>query len=71
MKIFFDCAGVTENSNPLSNKVPVRVIIHGHSPDENASDENTGKLVHVPKSIEDLFKLAGKQCETLIKRPSG
>ncbi|XP_022982056.1 potassium channel KAT3-like [Cucurbita maxima] len=41
---------------------PIRVIIHGHHPDESTEDGNSmGKLILLPKSIEKLFGLAGKR----------
>ncbi|XP_024985614.1 potassium channel KAT3 [Cynara cardunculus var. scolymus] len=46
----------------LSNAIPVRVVIHGHHPHEETTDgKRTGKLVHLPDSIEDLFNLAEKK----------
>jgi hypothetical protein len=36
------------------------VIVHGCRPNENAmEDDMMGKLINLPDSIEDLFKLAG------------
>lgn len=47
----------------LSNTFPLRVVIRGHHPHEETTDSNrTGKLVHLPDSIEDLLNLAGMKC---------
>jgi hypothetical protein len=36
------------------------VIVHGHHPNENAiEDDMMGKLINLPDSTEDLFRLAG------------
>lgn len=52
-------AGKAEN--PLLSTLPLRVIIYGHDPNENMTEgDAAGKLVHLPDSIEDLFKLAGE-----------
>ena len=52
--------GVPDNSSTWSRKAPIRVIIHGYNPNENTSnDDKGGKLVLVPDSIEELFRLAG------------
>ncbi|CAH1451632.1 unnamed protein product [Lactuca virosa] len=46
----------------LSNTFPLRVVIHGHHPHEKTIDgKRTGKLVHLPDSIEDLLNLAEKK----------
>nr|XP_043613451.1 potassium channel KAT3-like [Erigeron canadensis] len=46
----------------LSNTFPLRVVIHGHHPNEEEPDRKmTGKLVHLPESIEELFNLAEKK----------
>ncbi|PWA95017.1 potassium channel, voltage-dependent, EAG/ELK/ERG [Artemisia annua] len=46
----------------LSNTFPLRVVIHGHHPHEETTDsKRTGKLVHLPESIEDLLNLAEKK----------
>ncbi|KAF2286922.1 hypothetical protein GH714_035511 [Hevea brasiliensis] len=62
-----------EPSSPISSKYRIRVIIHGHHPNESLAEgqSNTlGKLIHLPDSIEDLFRLAekkfGKQGNTIL-----
>ncbi|KAK1550682.1 hypothetical protein Q3G72_023037 [Acer saccharum] len=69
--------GVPEPSSPSLSIMPIRVIIHGHQPDTNTMEGDTvGKLIHLPASIEDLFKLAGirvsydKAYISLPRRPS-
>lgn len=38
----------------------MRVVIHGHHPNENTTDSSTmGKVIHLTDSIEDLLELAG------------
>ena len=52
----------TPTSAPLPYTFPLRVIIHGHHPDDKTTDDvHKGKLIHLPDSIEDLLSLAGKQ----------
>ncbi|KAM2067125.1 hypothetical protein ACFX1T_043494 [Malus domestica] len=46
----------SETSPP--GPITMRVIIHGHHPDEGDSN---GKLIHLPESVEDLLKLAEKK----------
>ncbi|KAJ4708002.1 Potassium channel like [Melia azedarach] len=47
------------SSSPLPS---IRVIIHGHHPNRNTAEGDTsGKLIYLPDSIEDLFKLAEKK----------
>ncbi|CAL5440487.1 unnamed protein product [Camellia sinensis] len=47
---------------PLSRPLPLRVIIHGHHPDDKTTDgDKTGKLIHLPDSVEDLLSLAEKK----------
>lgn len=54
-------AGMPETSSPWSSTLPVRVIIHGYNPNETTTEgETSGKLVHLPDSIDELFRLAGK-----------
>lgn len=49
-------------STSLPSTFPVRVIIHDHHPDESTLEGNmTGKLIHLPDSIEDLLKIADKK----------
>lgn len=45
-----------------NNTFPVRLVIHGHHPDKETltEGERTGKLIHLPESIEDLLSLAGE-----------
>ncbi|KAJ1420166.1 RmlC-like jelly roll fold [Sesbania bispinosa] len=51
--------GRAENSNPVSSLVPVRVKIYGHHPNENKmGNGTTPKLILLPNSVEDLFKVA-------------
>ncbi|PON65603.1 Voltage dependent potassium channel [Parasponia andersonii] len=53
---------IPENSSPCSSTFPVRVIIHGHNPNENTTEgDMMGKLVYLPDTIEDLFRLAEKK----------
>ncbi|POO03770.1 Voltage dependent potassium channel [Trema orientale] len=53
---------IPENSSPWSSTFPVRVIIHGHNPNENTTEgDMMGKLVYLPDTIEDLFRLAEKK----------
>ncbi|KAL1827860.1 hypothetical protein ACET3Z_006272 [Daucus carota] len=42
---------------------PLRLIIHGHHPDKEAltESERTGKLIHLPESMQDLLSLAEKK----------
>lgn len=54
--------GLPEASTPLPHTDRIRVIIHEHHPDESTKDDNgMGKLVFLPKSIEELFGLAEKR----------
>ncbi|EXB60466.1 Potassium channel KAT3 [Morus notabilis] len=51
--------------------LPVRVIIHGYNPNETTTEgETSGKLVHLPDSIDELFRLAekkfGKKGSTIV-----
>ncbi|XP_056167030.1 potassium channel KAT3 isoform X2 [Syzygium oleosum] len=49
-------------STTLPSTFPVRVIIHDHHPSESTLECNmTGKLIHLPDSIEDLLKIAEKK----------
>ncbi|XP_010049063.2 potassium channel KAT3 [Eucalyptus grandis] len=49
-------------STTLPSTFPVRVIIHDHHPNESTLEGNmTGKLIHLPDSIEDLLKIADKK----------
>ncbi|KAK2661144.1 hypothetical protein Ddye_007677 [Dipteronia dyeriana] len=51
-----------ETSSSSPSMMPIRVIIHGHHPDTKTTEGDTlGKLIHLPASIEDLFKLAEKK----------
>ncbi|PSS01175.1 Potassium channel like [Actinidia chinensis var. chinensis] len=52
----------TPTSAPLPYTFPLRVIIHGHHPDDKTTDDvHKGKLIHLPDSIEDLLSLAEKK----------
>ncbi|RVX19571.1 Potassium channel KAT3 [Vitis vinifera] len=52
----------TPTSYPLSSTLPMRVVIHGHHPNENTTDSSTmGKVIHLTDSIEDLLELAEKK----------
>ncbi|KAL3498357.1 hypothetical protein ACH5RR_041089, partial [Cinchona calisaya] len=44
----------------FSKTLPTRVIIHGYHPDDKQNEENPGKLIHLPDTIEDLLRLAGE-----------
>ncbi|KAL8115965.1 potassium channel KAT3 isoform X2 [Apium graveolens] len=44
-----------------SSTFPMRLVIHGHHPDIETEDEVTGKLIHLPESMEDLLILAEKK----------
>ena len=35
-------------------------MIHGHHPDLETEDKGTGKLIHLPESMEGLLMLAGE-----------
>ncbi|XP_052208873.1 potassium channel KAT3 isoform X3 [Diospyros lotus] len=49
-------------STPSSCPLPLRIIIHGHHPDEKtADDDKMGKIIHLPGSLEDLLSLAEKK----------
>ncbi|KAL5074245.1 hypothetical protein RYX36_013229 [Vicia faba] len=50
--------GETENSSPLSSLVPIRVKIHGHHPNGKNEIGTTPKLIILPDSVEDLFRVA-------------
>lgn len=55
-------AGTSPTSTPSSDMLPLRVIIHGHHPDDRTNDgDKMGKLIHLPDSVEELLSLAGKQ----------
>ncbi|KAD3641723.1 hypothetical protein E3N88_30947 [Mikania micrantha] len=45
--------------NAPSRSFPMRVIIHGHRPQEKKTD--TGKVVHLPESLPELLVLAEKK----------
>ncbi|KAM0973815.1 potassium channel KAT3-like [Malus sylvestris] len=52
-------ANMEETSETFTpGPIPMRVIIHGHHPDEG---DTNGKLIHLPKSMEELLKLAEKK----------
>ncbi|THG07684.1 hypothetical protein TEA_009633 [Camellia sinensis var. sinensis] len=54
--------GTPTTFTPLSRPLPLRVIIHGHHPDDKTTDgDKTGKLIHLPDSVEDLLSLAEKK----------
>ncbi|XP_058201917.1 potassium channel KAT3-like isoform X1 [Rhododendron vialii] len=54
--------GTSPTSAPSSDILPVRVIIHGHRPDDKTNDGGKmGKLIHLPDSVEDLLSLAEKK----------
>ncbi|KAL8090115.1 hypothetical protein AgCh_039551 [Apium graveolens] len=42
---------------------PMRLVIHGHHPDQEklTEGERTGKMIHLPESIEELLSLAEKK----------
>ncbi|XP_071705090.1 potassium channel KAT3-like [Rutidosis leptorrhynchoides] len=50
-----DQEGSIPISNTLSRSFPLRVIIHGHHPDDKRKD--TGKLVQLPESVTELLDL--------------
>ncbi|KAK8649957.1 hypothetical protein V6N13_139610 [Hibiscus sabdariffa] len=50
--------GRTDTSSGAST---IRVIIHGHHPTEGTPNDRLGKLVYLPDSLEDLFRLAEKK----------
>ncbi|GMN39766.1 hypothetical protein TIFTF001_008989 [Ficus carica] len=63
--------GTPGNSSPWSSALPVRVIIHGYNPNETSTEgDMSGKLVHLPDSIDELFRLAekkfGKRGSTIV-----
>ncbi|KAL6215196.1 hypothetical protein ACLB2K_014627 [Fragaria x ananassa] len=51
-----------EGTNKTSAPAPItmRVIIHGHHPNEG---DSKGKLIHLPDSIDNLLRLAEKKLE--------
>jgi hypothetical protein len=52
----------THNSSAQLNTYPMRVVIHSHHPDDNTLEgDRTGKLIHLPDTIEDLFRIAEKK----------
>ncbi|XP_031261089.1 potassium channel KAT3-like [Pistacia vera] len=54
--------GTPETSSPIPSITPIRVIIHGHHPNKSTTEGDTsGKLIHLPDSIEDLYTLAEKK----------
>ncbi|KAG5562650.1 hypothetical protein RHGRI_005393 [Rhododendron griersonianum] len=54
--------GTSPTSVPSSDILPVRVIIHGHHPDDRTNDgDKMGKLIHLPDSMEDVLSLAEKK----------
>ncbi|XP_062022801.1 potassium channel KAT3 isoform X2 [Rosa rugosa] len=48
------------NKTCAPGPITMRVIIHGHHPNEGGSK---GKLIHLPGSIDDLLRLAEKKLE--------
>ncbi|KAJ9168346.1 hypothetical protein P3X46_019886 [Hevea brasiliensis] len=65
--------GRPETFSPISSKCPIRVIIHGHHPNESPKEGDTlGKFIHLPDSIKDLFRFAekklGKQGNTILMK---
>ncbi|BBG95422.1 potassium channel in Arabidopsis thaliana 3, partial [Prunus dulcis] len=46
------------NETSTQGAITLRVIIHGHHPDEG---DTNGKLIHLPESMEDLLRLAEKK----------
>lgn len=44
--------------NATSRLVTLRVIVHGHHPQDEKTD--TGKVIELPGSIEELLDVAGK-----------
>ncbi|KAL1300938.1 hypothetical protein HN51_045560 [Arachis hypogaea] len=54
--------GRTINSDPRSSPASTRVIIHGHHPNEKKMGKgDTKKLILLPSSIEELFRVAEKK----------
>ncbi|KAG2691650.1 hypothetical protein I3843_08G017800 [Carya illinoinensis] len=54
--------GTEETSKSITSTFSIRVIVHGHHPNENAKeDDMMGKLINLPDSIEGLFRLAEKK----------
>ncbi|XP_057959615.1 potassium channel KAT3 isoform X2 [Malania oleifera] len=52
----------TSNTSPLTRTLPIRLVIHGHHPNETTMEnESMGKLIHLPDSIEGLLGLAEKK----------
>ncbi|CAL8996714.1 unnamed protein product [Prunus brigantina] len=55
------------NETSTPGVITLRVIIHGHHPDEG---DTNGKLIHLPQSMEDLLRLAekklGKRASTVV-----
>ncbi|KAI5354801.1 hypothetical protein L3X38_007696 [Prunus dulcis] len=46
------------NETSTQGAITLRVIIHGHHPDEG---DTNGKLIHLPESMDDLLRLAEKK----------
>ncbi|KAK6236874.1 hypothetical protein QUC31_020669 [Theobroma cacao] len=54
--------GTPNASSPSLSASTIRVIIYGHHPTEGTmSSDRLGKLIYLPDSIEDLFRLAEKK----------
>ncbi|XVF35502.1 hypothetical protein REPUB_Repub18cG0151100 [Reevesia pubescens] len=54
--------GRPDASSPSLSASTIRVIVHGHHPNEGTmSSDRLGKLIYLPDSIEDLFSLAEKK----------
>lgn len=48
----------------MSRTYSMRVVIHGHHPSDDMPEGHmTGKLIHRPKSLEELLELAGTQIQ--------
>ncbi|OMO90972.1 Cyclic nucleotide-binding-like protein [Corchorus olitorius] len=55
-----DPEGTPDTSSPSFSASSIRVIIHGHHPTEGTmSSETLGKLIYLPDSIKELFRVAG------------
>ncbi|XP_041021102.1 potassium channel KAT3 isoform X1 [Juglans microcarpa x Juglans regia] len=54
--------GTEETSKSITSTFSIRVIVHGHHPNENAKEgDMMGKLINLPDSIDGLFRLAEKK----------
>ncbi|XP_010249790.1 PREDICTED: potassium channel KAT3 [Nelumbo nucifera] len=55
--------GTATPSHPCSIRLPMRLVIYGHHPNEanNMEGSKMGKFIHLPDSMENLLRLAEKK----------